>query len=511
MIKNLNNLYTSLINKSKFWSFPTRSNITLNKKDISIIKLFSLPGFEKGIAPVVEKVFRCKIDGKIEITPKDVLDSDKAELAVYSLDKRIKFNLINETKFIETLDFVYNSMGLNQIKIHNLSVDDAISQLPSEGNSGFPLYSKKGREDSIERVKSDFNYFSSLNNFSSKIKFLVSNPCVIFHRFTPKIVKDSFPKKCKYKIRQIWGVPYLIILLEKMYFTKFILRFSDTMKIFYTSGMTRIEISNQISIVRKRAMAKNKMIMCGDIKGCDKSIPLCFFQLLAGFFKLSVGMRPDECMIIDMLFKYLCFTPYIDNVGRIKHTVGSTVSGSLLTSLFNTFVLFTSLSYIYLIEFNEFPKFGDLLVQGDDFLLLIDDVNQSERIKRRLKIFNLRLNLSATSVVSHEEEIDYLGFLWNIENEPNQTDDWIIARTTFPERYVELAGPDRSITRYLSLIFQIRRYYNLFKLFYHFDKYMKNKFDPGGDNTLYIIDSRGKVHKNKIPINTYLEYGWRLF
>jgi len=315
----------------------------------------------------------------------------------------------------------------------------------------------------------------------------------------------------KFKIRQIWGVPYIIVLLEKMYFDKFIKSFSDNMSSFYTSGLTRVEISNKIKILRNKASDEGRVIMCGDIKGCDKSVPSCFFQMLSYMLKMSVNYDSHQCAMIDMILKYLCFTPYLDGNGNLKHTHGSTVSGSLITSMFNTFVLYTSLCYIYKVRYNRFPLDGELLVQGDDFVMLVNDIKESEMIKLQLKNFNLRLNLTETSISTCFDNIDFLGFFWNINNEPDQTDNWIIAKTVFPERYVKLAGPDRVISRYISLIFQLSRYYTLFKLFFNYDRYAKRKFQFGGDATMYIIDSKGKVHINKIPINKYLSLGWKLF
>jgi hypothetical protein len=97
-----------------------------------------------------------------------------------------------------------------------------------------------------------------------------------------------------------------------------------------------------------------------------------------------------------------------------------------------------------------------------------------------------------------------------MNNQPDQTDVWVIAKLLYPERFLKIFGPHRIIYRMLSIIINLKRFTTLF---YEFKKYDYELFSLLITNKLkrFNLINRENAHTNiRIPMNDFLRYGWQL-
>jgi hypothetical protein len=186
------------------------------------------------------------------------------------------------------------------------------------------------------------------------------------------------------------------------------------------------------------------------------------------------------------------------------------VSGSWITSNFTTFNVLVAIMYSYKMVYNKHLDLRDLLIQGDDFVLLIDKEEDKHKLKTHFKEFNLRLKLSVKDISKFNEDIEFLGYIWNEYNEPYQTDLWIFVRSVYPERFSSIVGPMRVISRILSIIINVKDFRYLFRKLEQLDPKLREILIRGDEPRFVFYDDRGNNLIGKIPIYKFLRYGWRL-
>jgi hypothetical protein len=347
----------------------------------------------------------------------------------------------------------------------------------------------------------------NLENFEQKFLYLIQFPVFIFHRFTPKLKDTSKVIKPQYKIRQIFGAPFHIIVLEKFLFYNFVESFKRSFSNWYTVGLTKVQISKSVGRIRNQAKISKKVLFCGDIKGCDKSISLdhsCLYFKLASHF-----INPSKLKLFGPIVSYFMRTPILFEDGLVYKN-GSTVTGSWITSSFTTISVLIPILYGYLCIYNRFPGADDLLIQGDDFVVLLDNENDKFLFKQIFSEFNLRLRLDASKVVRPYEDVEFLGFHWDYNNYPDQTDNWIISKIAYPEKFIKFDGPLRIIYRTLSIIINLKRYSELFYKILEYDPYLHTLLMSGPNCAFQLISERNEVLNVKLPISEFLRLGWRL-
>jgi len=494
----------------KYYKF---SNFNFEKVQ-HVLRQFTTPIKEYGAQQLCDNVFP-EFNGKIlrEKIPSnsDVDSFDAYEVSHYEKKKSCQMRFIDliilnkvlayTTSLFESLDSYYS---INDYRA-------CIDVLPKDTSSCYPRYQKKGTEDNINAVINEMTFFDSMIRLDKKILYLQQFPTTIFHRFTAKMKEDRRLKgfyNVSYKIRQIFGVSHFICALEVKYLTYFVNNFKRSLKGICTLGLTRPEVSNLVSRIRDKSIKTDRVVMCGDIRGCDKSIPAHFHRIL---FDTIAGSSPNEYIknAILSLGNYLCFTPILRK-DKINFTHGSTTSGSWITSIFNTFVIYSVICYSYNVLYNRFPTKDEVLVQGDDFICVIEEEDEKQ-IQEIFLLFNLHIKLSNSLISKGKDDIEFLGFLWDCRNTPRQLNSWVYVRTVYPERTVEEAGVDRIISRYLSLIFQLNNSNELFKRFLKYDKYLRDKCQNQSNPVFKIIDSMGRMVTQVFPIIYFLSVGWRAF
>ena len=487
-------------NQSRF--MPEQFDFTTNRAAYTATHNFGLPTFESGAQKILSKVFP-SINGKnfglSTLTRQTVHDTDKLELNVYARKKKI--HVKDKSLLVKTCLFIRDKIiDLNQ----SISIQDSYTTLPQTSSAGFPNYGKKGLVSNtnfcIERLSDLFK----MRNYIDIFNYLRKYPTTVFHRFSAKIKKNKNTFLPKYKIRQVLATPYFIVAIEKFIFFNFVKSFSESFSS-YTVNLKQLQISQKIQKLRFLARDNNYLILCGDIQGNDKSISIehssLFFQIASKFINKSYLNH------FNAIFMYYLRTPMLYSGGTIFSS-GSTISGSWLTSCFTTLSVLIALQYSFHRIYGRFAYDEEYLIQGDDFVILLKDKQDSNKLKEHMLELNLRLRLDTSGLVYWYQNIEYLGYFWSPTGTPGQTDEWIIGKILYPKGFVRIDGPLRIIYRIIAIIVNLARFRELFTLFRKHDKELDLLFMRNENPIFTLISSDNTLLKVKIPFRDLWRYGW---
>jgi hypothetical protein len=166
--------------------------------------------------------------------------------------------------------------------------------------------------------------------------------------------------------------------------------------------------------------------------------------------------------------------------------------------------------YSFVCIYNRFPDPDEFLIQGDDFIINIKNYDDALRFKSHMREFNLRLRLDTVGLVEWYNDIELLGYYWNQYNLTDQTDEWIISRIMYPEKYVKFEGPLRIVYRSLSIILNLKRYRELYLRFFDNDKYLRKLVYLSDEPEIILVSMSNEFLKIKIPLKRYWMLGWRM-
>jgi len=500
--------YNSLI-KSVKKDFKFTIKIENLRGLVNRINQFSTPGFEKGAVSLLRNIFGKDklniIDIDVTPTKKDVKESDSETLKLIAQNKGPDFTRIDSNQFVNVLLHINNKLR-KEGRIYKgfRKFENCILQIPKNTSSGYPYFGKKGDKKVINSTRIDYLKFFKESRTN---KYLWKFPIIIFHRFQSQLIKTVRGIEKKIKIRQIQGAPFLIIILEVFFFKDFKDLFLKTFDNI-TIGLTRVKISGKIDVVRRNARSTNRKIFCGDLSKCDvsvsKSLMVALYSTAFQFIDRNLWNKASY------LVYYLINSPIISTDGKIYVSKGSNPTGCWFTSIINSYCLIFVLNYFSIIVRGVFLSNDEYLVQGDDFIININD-GEEKILKKIFEDFDFRLHLQKSIISNYNEEVKFLGFNWDFNGEPDNDDFWIISKILYPERFIELGGPERVIVRYVSLIFQIKRSIHIWNKFLMHDDYLKKKVWNDDNPEFYVLSQDGQLTKNRIPLNRLTELGWRMF
>lgn len=497
---------TSFLNRSnKFYRIFSVPKWLVNK-----LNSMSFPQFEEGHVHVVKKALKLEEDNFIYPRPisiTEVKDSDQKEMELRSVDKTL--NIFNDPVVISFVNKLWEDWNMSTFRPEPLNFSKCIELLPNTTSTGFPNFKKKSDEKEILYAEKLFSDFKSKKFVDTKLQLLLDYPSVIFHRYTPKLNSKKTKKVISYKIRQVFCLSYFITCLEVSLFYPFMDRFYKVADSFFTGKDTRVEISNKIQKVRFKAATENGVILCGDISGCDRSQSADSMKLFFSF--IGSNYTNTEFKNFLALIKFLIFTPTVDSNGDYHVTNGTVSSGSYITTVINTFIVNMALNVSYFKLYGEFIPKESHLVQGDDFIILLKNPNDYPSFCEYMFDFNLKVKKMDQTISYPSEDILFLGFFWDVNGEPDQTNEWIFTRIIFPERYINQEGPERLISRYLSLIFLLKRSTLLFNCFLFYDDYLRFKLRYDSNPSFRIVNNNGQLTDIRINIQLLLQYGWRAY
>jgi hypothetical protein len=169
-----------------------------------------------------------------------------------------------------------------------------------------------------------------------------------------------------------------------------------------------------------------------------------------------------------------------------------------------------AINYSYLSIYGKLPSFDDYLVQGDDFIIILKEEKDGLLFKQYMRELNLRLRLDTLGVVNWYNDIEFLGFYWNTSGLPDQTDEWIISRILYPEKYIRFDGPKRITYRILSIILNLKRYRVLFSEFKRYDDELRYLHLQGSKPSFQLISFNNEILNVRIPLKDFWLFGWRM-
>nr|QOW97235.1 RNA-dependent RNA polymerase [Partiti-like lacotivirus] len=499
-------LYSTVKNVAGLRSIEINFPIALKTR----LSAISFGGIETRLKGCFEKAFpqyQNRLPERTVISRQQVLDSDKDTLTVYAKFKTV--NVKYPKLLLRAIISVVNQWDADNLSKYTLPVQSCLDALPSDTSSCYPVFAKKNSEEAISQLYDDLNTVEKIAKSQGIFEFFVRNPCVIFHRFSNSL-KESFGRRnLETKIRQIFGYPFLVLVIETMIFSNLV----DCIvakTTYMISGYRRTDIAHRVKRVRANASATDRSVFCLDISGMDKN--LASFWIIA-FFTSMFNLISPQGRIREYFFaimSYQIFTPILSLSFGVIFTDGGNVSGSKLTSILNSFVVSSALVYCYLVYYGRLPTTDELSGYGDDWVVVID-AELSQKFINSLAELGLAVSATKSSVCDPDlDNIKLLGFYWDLEHSPTNTLDWVIAKTVYPERYVDEKGIGRVFLRLASVIFQIKDGPMLFNNVVRQDPQM---LEMSYDSTVKIefLDKRKRTHLGSVPLGLLRERGWTCY
>lgn len=263
-------------------------------------------------------------------------------------------------------------------KAKRSSIEQCVLMTSKPTNAGFPTFKKKNTKMAIKDALKWLSSFLDRPTLYS----IYRNPCVIFHRFQPKI--DYKKKVLDVAIRQVWALPYRIISLEYFFFGNIIdrvklnnIRSRDTI---YSSGLTNSQISDKMVNRLRNYMNKSidRELYSMDYSKYDSTIPEFFFDIFFAILAEEIKFNSEnEKKAYDLLRFYLKFTPFLFEGNCFCQRRGMP-SGSLITNLFDTWVNLTL--WILAEEVAKAKEIRDFVLSNKDFMRM--DEYTSELFER---------------------------------------------------------------------------------------------------------------------------------
>lgn len=488
----------------------------INRKQDNILSNVSFPSSEDKLIDMVKDAFSYDLPYDNGLS-KDLIDTENRKtLKVFQKPSRINLNVISVDLFSESINYLISILCSKSPTFQILSLNEAIGIVSKNSSSCFPLRSKKNSSDAISLVSKFYSAFREMSD-PEKFRFIHSQPSYIFNRFTTRLIKDKDGKLTpKVKVRVVWGIPHFINVLECMYFKWFSDHFKDSLNGFFTGNDTALEKSHKIGIVRNMAMNSGMDIFCGDVSGFDQSVSFQWFRIFLGVLE-KIRVPANIKKMFSNLISYNIFTPFIDIDGNSRRSYGKVTSGSYLTTFLNTFIMFIICSYTFFSINGRFPKVGEMLVQGDDFVMLVPHYEDKSKLLKYVKDifvgFGLRLKILDQSISYWYEDIEFLGYFWNIDNEPDQSDEWILAKLCYPERFAKVYGDDRITIRIFSVLLNLRlpRMKSILHKLSNYDRNLRNFTSRmTSTKTFRLFDAAGNIVIVNIPFSRVMEFGWKI-
>jgi hypothetical protein len=483
-----------------------------------------LPAMEHSMKEAIEHSFpkfRGRIPEKLRISHSDVMREDLDTIGRHCAEKNreIEWSFLKVGVFMKAIDSTAVALGFENLKLHwrKLSFTQSLECIPTDTSSGYPHFKPKGNIDMISDVEQFFNYFKGLTHERSMIRALLSNPVVVFHRFTTKLKNIPNMKEWRpaIKIRQVFGVSFRNLLIE----TSMMQRVLEVVQRYGSQnsiGRTRPEVSRQVQNMRRKASLDHRVIFCGDISGIDKNLTSFLVMSFFSVLLCSLPLTGYLYQVMGAIAVSHVTTPIITGFGMYI-TNGGNVSGSKITQIMNTFCVTLVCHYFYLFRYGRAPGEHELYVQGDDFIIIIEgeDVNLFIRV---CHAFVLNVSTEKSKVVTHlyRDYVQYLGFSWDDRGLPDNQDSWWVGRTVFPERYVDdyhgFFG--RTFIRFCSVIFQLKRGNDIYDTLFNRNESLKRRLIDHlrkGDPTIEFIDKRGRTKLGRIPLSRLKLEGWSCY
>jgi hypothetical protein len=470
---------------------------TIPKWMIGRIKAIRLPAIDNVARRKFEHIFKVRLNPLLDISVSDVYKQTDAtiESMVYTpFNSNVDYELLLAV-------CVKAANQLNIIAGTIIAPEFVSQRLPNDTSSCYPKFSKKGDPLVIEACSLELSNILSMGRPFDVMDRLFCLPTVTFHRFVTKFrSKNSITKELRTKIRTVFGVPCLISYLE----TSLLQNTIDNLnRKFLVTKVNRLQLSRKLEEFAKLANVRQKLIFSTDIAMMDSSISPIFLIILFAFFMINSKYKAQLCA----LCLYHLFSPIVRFNGDITCTVGGNLSGTKITTLINTFTLLVTFQYWSILVNDRYLSEGEILICGDDCIMMVDKGFSQEKLSYVLSWFNLKLKPEATFLSSPNHTFEFLGFNW-VNFQPDNPISWVIRKVVYAERG-SLDDEVLSLARLCSIAFQTKTGYKF--CVKHIAEFTPTKFVNDVVNRKDIHSTLLNGDNVSIPISKLFDLGWRLF
>lgn len=461
---------------------------------------------------LIEKRLGTKFPSDLQFTKEEVKNTDVEIIDTFSRPN-FDFSKLNLDLLLQAALQSAKDLGmLKTDKYQVIEVEHSAELFDSGTSSGYPTFKKKGNDI----AKSDAVDWAKQMLTTPFVTDFLLQPTAVFHRFQYKIGATS--TEVIKKIRPIWGVPYRVLTYSGVFFRDMVdgcVSFcmnQDEPSVSW--GLTKPQVSDKI-IKRLRSYRKN--LISVDVKQFDSNVPSFMWALFYAILPDCIDLSDYNIKHLDVLMTYDCFTPYCYGSGKLKFQRKGVPSGTLITSLFDSFVSRTVINYSCL-EYSGKPALGTACVLGDDTLTALVYTTRGHLLETYRR-FGLPISADKTSVSAHFEKLRFIGFSWDTHNRPTESMEWYIAHLCLPSRYfTDLPIPVNYFQTFrgLSICAGLYKGISMFEYLVGWGDYVwqdiKQRYYSTGESILvrFISEDRRELFVG-IPIELILADDWKLF
>lgn len=380
----------------------------------------------------VEKSLGITFPKNLEFSKKEVVDSDALIISQFS-NANFNYGSLNLDILVEAAISSFIQMGLlDGNKTDFIDSQIAAESFESSTSSGFPFYKPKGdmhaRKDAVDWC-SEFVRKPQLSN-------ILAQPTSVFHRFQYKVnvSKMGISKK----IRPVWGVSYRVSTLEAVVFRNLVdkhvsAQIQDCVDYGHchvATGLTNVGKSNVVKFFRRNC----RKIYSMDVFQFDSYVASFMWALFYASLPFSININDHtKREVVKSLLAFHNYTPYCYGNTILKFQHKGVPSGSLITSLFDSWVSLTITNYAFLEKTGKDASFK-CSVLGDDNLIS-GDYFSFDYFVNVYKRFGMIVSKEKSHSFSSNDNIQFLGVMWDHLNRPTEPIDWYIAHFCMPTRF----------------------------------------------------------------------------
>lgn len=365
-------------------------------------------------------------------------------------------------------------------KFNPLTVGEAIERGTKSTSAGWPTLEKKTSSASQKDVSTWVPEF--LRN--PRVYSIFKNPCIIFIRFQP--IVENF-KDAIIKIRQVYGVPFRVVVLENVFFGEILDNYFqhnlNSESPVSSSSLTNHQISTRI-VSRLRSYLDNtngRSLYSMDYSKFDSTVPPFAIDIFFLICQNSLEMSETYFKAFHLLRFYVKYTPVVWK-RRLFLLCRGIPSGLLITNLFDSWWNLTlwylarkvihnngsrsfenfnanSLNYFFTdrsIVSDYLPPREDLAVCGDDVLIY---TYEHEILIHKLICDRYFMNININIVCnSSNDNTFFLGRYWDKDSVPIQSEVYISTHLMIRTRWYRKEdvsfdiSEDLDINRFLSIV-----------------------------------------------------------
>lgn len=484
-----------------------------------------------------EDALNVKIPANLSFTVDDVIAADKKTIS--SFQEPGTFTNISYNKFILCGIQAAIDLGIlreDMTKYRKTTILQSVKSFERGTSSSYPVYERKGSEraqaDAIAWV-SNYIQHPSIDN-------IMSQPTTVFHRFQLR-VGDNFNDYTK-KIRAVWGISFRILVLYGIYFRSLVegVKSYCVMQQHPASplGRTKYDISRTII---QQLRNYTSTITSLDFSNFDSTISQPFFALFHAILYNTVDLSTDiefdedgmeisqnqrfgrfkghlDDIILDHIMYFDCFTPYCWMSNKLQFQQRGNPSGSLLTTVFNTWVTRTLINYATYEYTHGHRMAGSTSVCLGDDLIFAEVYVTKEHVLNVASRFGFTVNADKSDSYAYWADFEFLGYKWNSKNEPYQSINWYVAHLIMPSRFFKDTGipvPLLQTYRGISICMQLKGGINTFEQLVGWADPvwhdLKRQYRDTGQATIIWISENANELGITIPLSLIYSEGWKAF